>query len=131
MDDRPFAIFSDPDGNRVHNAAAVRGPVAGFHIHVETAETVGAVVAMVAPRSGGDDRPAADLAGEAVVAGVGFVISLFELLSFVFPIHGEILLKSVIKTFWEVCLCVVCANLPVYTAITINCLFIIKEISFE
>lgn len=34
MNDRPLAVFSDPDRHRLHVAAAVRSPVARLHVHM-------------------------------------------------------------------------------------------------
>ena len=47
-----------------------------------------AMVAMVAAGSVGSYHPATDLAGKAVVAGMGSIISFFVLFSFVFSVHN-------------------------------------------
>ena len=38
--------------------------------------------------------PSADFAGKGIVAGVGLIVTFFKDLTFVFTIHGNILLKN-------------------------------------
>lgn len=96
VDDGPFAAPAHPDRDRFHDAAAVRGPVSGFNIHMEAGQAVGAVVSVTAPRPLGGCQPTAHPAGEAVAAGMGFVITFFVLLTLVFSIQGIVLLKDMI-----------------------------------
>ena len=51
-------------------------------------EAVGTVVAVVPARPGGGDQAAAGPAGEAVGAGVGFIVAFFVLLPFILTVHG-------------------------------------------
>ena len=67
-----------------------RGFMAMDMSFMEAAQAVGTVVAMLAAGAAGNHQPAAVFAGKAFVAGVGFVIALFILLSLVFTVHGEI-----------------------------------------
>ena len=55
---------------------------------METGEAVGAVIAVVTPCVLRGAEPPADLAGKAVIAGMGLIIAFFERFAFVFPIHG-------------------------------------------
>jgi hypothetical protein len=57
---------------------------------MEAAQTVGAMVPVVAAGAGGDDQTAAVLAGEGLVAGMGLVVTLFVLLSFIFTVHSDL-----------------------------------------
>ena len=43
--------------------------------------------------------PSADFAGKGIVAGVGLIVTFFKGLTFVFTIHGNILLKLVHDSF--------------------------------
>ena len=99
VDDGPLAALAHPHGHRFHHAAAVRFPVTRFNVHMEAAEAVGTVVAVVAGRALWGHQPATDLAGEAVAAWMSFVISFFKLFTFVFSVHFDFLLK-------------ICVNLP-------------------
>jgi len=87
MDYRPFAVFSHPDRNSIHNTAAVGSAVARLNVQMQAGKAVRAMVAMIAARAIRRDTPSADLADEAVVAGMGFVVSVFALFPFVFAIH--------------------------------------------
>ena len=55
---------------------------------MQAVQAVGTMVAMVAAGSVGSYHPATDLAGKAVVAGMGSIISFFVLFSFVFSVHN-------------------------------------------
>ena len=88
MDDCPLAVFSHPDGNRLHDSTAAGRSVTWLLIDVQAVQAVGTMVAMVAAGSVGSYHPAADLAGKAVVAGMGSIISFFVLFSFVFSVHN-------------------------------------------
>lgn len=104
MDHRPFAVLAYPDGDRLHDPSAVRGPVAGLHVHVEAVQAVGAVVAVLAPGTRRDHGPPADAAGEAVMAWMGLVVAFFKGFSLVFSVQMDIPPKSCHKTsFWEAC----------------------------
>lgn len=70
---RPLLFFPHPHPDGVHDAAAVCGAVSRLLVHVEAAQAVGAVVAVVAPRGGGKDQPVADPAGKGIVAAMGFI----------------------------------------------------------
>lgn len=35
VNDRPFSALAYPNGDRLHNAAAVTCPVAGFYVHMK------------------------------------------------------------------------------------------------
>ena len=87
MDYRPFAVLSHPDRNSIHNTAAVGSAVARLDVQMQAGKAVRAMVAMIAARALRRDTPSADLAGEAVVAGMGFVLSFCVLFPFVFAIH--------------------------------------------
>lgn len=69
MDHRPFAAFAHPDGDRLHESAAVGLAVAGFDVEVHAVQTIGAVVPMLGPSAGADDRHAAMAAFELVGFG--------------------------------------------------------------
>ena len=88
VDDRPFTAPAYPDRHRLHDAAAVRGPVAGLDVYVQAGEAVGAVVAVVAAGLLRCAESAADLAGEGVIAGMGLVVAFFKGLPLVFAVHG-------------------------------------------
>ena len=87
VDDRPLAALAYPDRHRLHNTAAVRGPVAGFDVYMQAGKAVGAVVAVVAAGALRRAEPPTDLAGEGVAAGVCLVIALFKGFPFVFAVH--------------------------------------------
>lgn len=88
VDDSPLAVFSHPDGNRLHDSAAAGCSVTRLLVDVQAVQAVGTMVAVVAAGSRGSHHPAADLAGKAVVAGMGAIISFFVLFSFVFSVHN-------------------------------------------
>lgn len=88
VDDRPLAALAYPDRHRLHNTAAVRGPVAGLDVYVQAGEAVGAVVTVVAAGIPRCAEPTADLAGEGVIAGMGLVVAFFKGLPLVFAVHG-------------------------------------------
>ena len=88
MDDCPLAAFSHPDCHRVHDAAAIGRPVAGLDVDVQAGKAVWAVVAVVAAGILRRAEPAADLAGEGILAGVRLVVAFFKGLAFVFAVHG-------------------------------------------
>ena len=88
VDDRPLAALAYPDRHRLHNTAAVRGPVAGLDVYMQAGEAVGAVVTVVAAGILRCAEPTADLAGEGVIAGMGLVVAFFKSLPLVFAVHG-------------------------------------------
>ena len=88
VDDRPLAALAYPDRHRLHNTAAVRGPVAGFDVYMQAGKAVGAVVTVVAAGILRCTEPATDLAGKAVAAGMGLVVAFFKGLPLVFAVHG-------------------------------------------
>jgi hypothetical protein len=67
VDDRPFAAFANPDGDRLHEATAIRLPVARLNIQVDGAKAVGAVVPMFGAAAGAYDENAAGAASECIV----------------------------------------------------------------
>ena len=87
VDDGPLAAPAHPDGDRLHDPAAVRLPVAGLDVDMQTCKAVRAVVAVAAPRVIRGAEPAADLTGKGVAAGVVLIIALFQGLSLVFTVH--------------------------------------------
>ena len=87
VDDGPFAAPADPDGHRLHNAAAVRRPVPRLHVHVETGQAVGAVVAVIAAGIFRQAKSSADPAGKRIAAGMGLVIPFFKGFSLIFTVH--------------------------------------------
>lgn len=46
MNDRPLALLTHPESNRLHQAAAVRGAIAGFIVEVAAEETEWAMIPM-------------------------------------------------------------------------------------
>ena len=88
VDDRPLAALAYPDRHRLHNTAAVRGPVAGLDVYVQAGKAVRTVVAVVAAGVLRRAEPAADLAGKGILAGVRLVVAFFKGLAFVFAVHG-------------------------------------------
>ena len=86
--DRPFSTFAHPDGDRLHDAAAVACPVAGFYVHMKAAQAVGAVVAVGAACIFRHTGSAADLAGKCIVTGVGLIVAFFKGFAFVFAVHS-------------------------------------------
>ena len=89
MNDSPFPAFAHPDGNRLHNPAAITFPVAGFNIHVKAAQAIGAMVAMITAGAFRCAKSSADLAGKAVLASMCFILTLFKGFAFIFAIHGK------------------------------------------
>lgn len=89
MNHCPLTVFADPDTDGVHNAAAVGGTVARLIVHMQAGQAVRTVIPVVATRACRYDRTAAHPAGEAVVTGVRFVITLLILLAFILPIQGN------------------------------------------
>ena len=89
MNHCPLTVFADPDTDGVHNAAAVGGTVARLIVHMQAGQAVRTVIPVVAARACRYDRTAAHPAGEAVVTGMRFVITLLILLAFILPIHGN------------------------------------------
>ena len=88
VDDRPLAAPAYPDRHRLHDAAAVGGPITGLDIYVQAGEAVWAVVTVVAAGLLRCAESAADLAGEGVIAGMGLVVAFFKSLPLVFAVHG-------------------------------------------
>ena len=88
VDDSPFAASAHPNSHRLHDAAAVGRPVAGLDVDVQAGKAVWAVVAVVAAGVLRRAEPAADLAGEGILAGVRLVVAFFKGLAFVFAVHG-------------------------------------------
>ena len=86
--DRPLAALAYPDRHRLHNTAAVRGPVARLDVYMQAGKAVGAVVTVVAAGILWCAEPTADLAGKAVAAGMGLVVAFFKGLPLVFAVHG-------------------------------------------
>ena len=87
MDDRPVAALAHPHSYRLHDAAAIGGSVAGLDVHVEAAQAIVAMVAVIRASAFRGHQPPADLAGEAVIAGVGFEITFFVEFTLVFAVH--------------------------------------------
>jgi hypothetical protein len=66
---------------------------------MQAVQAVGTVVAVIAASAGRHNQPSAVLAGEALVAGVGFVVALLVLLALIFTVHNGIpLLQSISQT---------------------------------
>ena len=78
VDDSPFAASAHPNSHRLHDAAAVGRPVAGLDVDVQAGKAVRTVVAVVAAGVLRRAEPAADLAGEGIVAGVRLVVAFFQ-----------------------------------------------------
>lgn len=85
--DGPLAAPAHPDRYRLHNAAAVALPVARLYVNMQAGQAVGAVVAMAAARVLRGAQPAADLAGERVIACVSFIVTIFKCFAFVFAVN--------------------------------------------
>ena len=64
VDNGPLAIVPHPDCHRLHDAAAVGGPVSRLYIHMEAGKAVGAVVTVLAPGVLRRAEASADLAGK-------------------------------------------------------------------
>ena len=77
VDDRPFAALTHPDGDRLHDAAAVAGAVAWLYVHMKAGKAVRTMVSVVAAGVFRRTEPAADLAGKRVVTGVGLILMSF------------------------------------------------------
>ena len=52
------------------------------------------MVAVVAPGILRGANPSADFAGKGIVAGVGLIVTFFKSFTFIFTIHGIVLLKN-------------------------------------
>ena len=87
--DGPLSSPAHPDGDRLHDAAAVTCPVAGFYVHMQAGQAVGAVVAVVAACIFRQTGSAADLAGKCVVTGMVLIVAFFKGFAFVFAVHSE------------------------------------------
>jgi len=87
VDDGPLAIFADPDGDRLHDTAALCCAVTGFDVQVEAVEAIRAMVTVAASRILGNDNPAAEFAGKRILAGMIFEIVLLKGLTFIFSIQ--------------------------------------------
>ena len=87
VDDGPFALVAHPNGHGLHDTAAVAFSVAGLDVHVEAVKAVRAVIAVVAAGAFRHHQTAAELALEAVGAGVGLVVTLFKGLALMFSVH--------------------------------------------
>ena len=61
---------------------------------MKAGQAVGAMVAVVAPGILRGADPPADFAGKGIVAGVGLIVTFFKGLTFIFTIHGIVLLKN-------------------------------------
>lgn len=101
VNDSPLAAFAGPNGHGFHHAATIRLPVARLVVHMQAAQAVCAVVAVLGACVFGRHQPVAHFAGEAIVAGVGFVVSFLICFSFVFSVQGVFLQKSVDAIFFE------------------------------
>lgn len=88
------------DGHQLHRVivsrcavgmqhATVGSTVARLIVHMQARQAVRTVIPVVAARACRYDRTAAHPAGEAVVTGMRFVITLLILLAFILPIHGN------------------------------------------
>ena len=98
VDDGPLAALAHPHRHRLHDPAAVCGAVARLDVHMQAAKAVAAVVPVLRARMLRRHQSAADLAGEAVLTGMCFVVAFFVLLALVFAVHVLFLLKiSVIR----------------------------------
>ena len=95
VDDGPLALIANPNSNGFHDATAIGFPVTGLYIHVEAAQAVGAMIAMIAGSALRHYQTAAEFAFKTFVAGVGLIISLLKCLSFVFTIH-------IFSSFWSI-----------------------------
>jgi hypothetical protein len=54
---------------------------------MKAVQTVWAMIAVITPGAFRHDKPTADLAGKTVATRVGFIVSFFELSSFVFSVR--------------------------------------------
>ena len=87
VNDRPLAALTHPDGDRLHDTAAVGCTVTRLNIDMQAAQ---AVVAMIAVLTSGIlryDGAAANLAGKAVRTRMGLVVTLFKLLALILSVH--------------------------------------------
>ena len=82
------AAFAHPNCHRFHQSAAGGCSVAGFLVNMQAAKAVRAMVAVGTACTRRNNDVAAVFAGEYFAAGVGFVISFFKALAFVFTVHG-------------------------------------------
>ena len=87
VNDGPFSAPAHPDGDRLHDPAAVTFPVARLNVQMQACKAVRAVVAVAGACVFRDDSPSADLADEGVAAGVGLIVAFFKGFAFVFAIH--------------------------------------------
>ena len=87
MDNGPLAALPHPDRNGLHQSAAVRCPVAGLLVNVQAAQAIRAMVAVGTACPLGNHNASAVTAGDHLVAGVCFIITLFKCLAFIFTIH--------------------------------------------
>lgn len=62
MNQRPLAIFFDPDTDRFHHSAAISSTIALFIIYMKTKETIRTVVSVTAAGTGGFNLMATILA---------------------------------------------------------------------
>ena len=88
MNDGPLTAPAHPYSHRLHDAAAVGRSVPRLHVHMQTAEAVWAVIAVLAPCVFRCTEPAADLAGEGVAACVGLVAALLKGFALIFAVHA-------------------------------------------
>ena len=89
MDQSPLAVLSDPHGNRFHDAAAIRRPVARLNVQMLAGQAIGTVVAMRAARALRRDGAPADLADKDIFTRVRFIVTFFKRFFLVFPIYGD------------------------------------------
>ena len=105
VDDGPLTVPAHPYSHRLHDAAAVGRSVPRLHVHMQTAEAVWAVVAVLAPCVFRCTEPAADLAGEGVAACVGLVVPFSKVLRLssrfmLFPPEDVV---TISREEWRVC----------------------------
>ena len=80
VDNCPFAAFAHPDGNRLHDAAAVGCAVARLFVYMKAGQAVGTMVAVPAARILRRTQPTADFAGKAVSTIMGFIVTFSKVL---------------------------------------------------
>jgi hypothetical protein len=68
VDDRPFPIPANPDGDGFHLPATALQTIARLDVQVTAPETIRAMIPMFGAVGIGIDRPAALLANEAIIA---------------------------------------------------------------
>ena len=59
MNNRPLAAFAHPNGNRFHDATAIRFAISRLDVQVDAVQTVGAMVAMFGSGAGANDKHSA------------------------------------------------------------------------